>query len=136
MTAGLGRDIWLHEGFACYTEWLWSEARGFDTVETWARRHHGRLADDPVGWTLADPGVTHMFDDAVYKRGGLTLYALRGAFGARGLLALLREWCAEYRDSLVTTADFEAFAQRRTDADLRPLFNAWLRSPALPTFPG
>ena len=22
------RDIWLHEGFACYAEWLWSEESG------------------------------------------------------------------------------------------------------------
>ena len=23
-----GSDIWLHEGFACYAEWLWSEESG------------------------------------------------------------------------------------------------------------
>ena len=26
VTAASLRDIWLHEGFACYAEWLWSEA--------------------------------------------------------------------------------------------------------------
>lgn len=25
-------DIWLHEGFACYKEWIWSEASGNGTV--------------------------------------------------------------------------------------------------------
>ena len=33
------RDIWLHEGFACYAEWLWSEASGSSCLP----RHHARL---------------------------------------------------------------------------------------------
>ena len=28
VTARRWRDIWLHEGFACYAEWLWSEESG------------------------------------------------------------------------------------------------------------
>ena len=28
VTARRWRDIWLHEGFACYAEWLWSEQSG------------------------------------------------------------------------------------------------------------
>ena len=28
VTARRWRDIWLHEGFACYAEWLWSEHSG------------------------------------------------------------------------------------------------------------
>ncbi len=28
LTLGVWRDIWLHEGFACYAEWLWSERSG------------------------------------------------------------------------------------------------------------
>src|ERR1700681_2890748 len=28
VTARRWRDIWLHEGFACYAEWLWSENSG------------------------------------------------------------------------------------------------------------
>ena len=28
-----GSDIWLHEGFACYAEWLWSEESGGETAD-------------------------------------------------------------------------------------------------------
>ena len=28
LTVRSWRDIWLHEGFACYAEWLWSEESG------------------------------------------------------------------------------------------------------------
>ena len=34
------KDIWLHEGFACYAEWLWSEESGRETADEWAAHHH------------------------------------------------------------------------------------------------
>ena len=37
------RDIWLHEGFACYAEWLWSEHSGGPKAAELARQHHQRL---------------------------------------------------------------------------------------------
>ena len=32
LTLGEWRDIWLHEGFACYAEWLWSEESGKESA--------------------------------------------------------------------------------------------------------
>jgi aminopeptidase N len=132
LTAAQGRDIWLHEGFACYTEWLWSERRGFESADRCAREHWTPLADDPGDWPLADPGVHHMFDDAVYKRGALAVHALRGVLGDEAFFGLLAAWCAERAYSCVSTGDFVAFAQAHADADLAPLFDAWLYRPGLP----
>ena len=28
LTTATWKDIWLHEGFACYAEWIWSEEAG------------------------------------------------------------------------------------------------------------
>ena len=47
VTAASLSDIWLHEGFACYAEWLWSEAVGRTTAQEEARRHHALLARSP-----------------------------------------------------------------------------------------
>ena len=56
VTLARWRDIWLHEGFACYCEWLWSEASGGDSADHWARHHHERLSGLDQDLVLADPG--------------------------------------------------------------------------------
>ncbi len=49
VTAASLRDIWLHEGFACYAEWLWSESIGRTTAQEEAERHHALLAASAPG---------------------------------------------------------------------------------------
>ena len=135
VTLARWQDIWLHEGFACYCEWLWSEASGGDTADQWARHHHGRLTELDQELVLADPGPELMFDDRVYKRGALTLHALRLTVGDDAFFSMLRDWVAEHTGGSVTTEDFRAFAVGRTGADLDGLFDQWLNEPALPDLP-
>ncbi|WP_377324357.1 M1 family metallopeptidase [Pimelobacter simplex] len=130
------QDIWLHEGFACYAEWLWSEESGGPrTCDEWARHHHERLASLPQDLVLADPGPELMFDDRVYKRGALTLHALRAAVGDEAFFGLLKAWAAERRGASVTTSEFLDFAGERTGADVAGLLGPWLNETALPGFP-
>ncbi|WP_035280662.1 M1 family metallopeptidase [Brevibacterium album] len=112
VTLSAWSDIWLHEGFACYAEWLWSEVSGRDDAEAWARRHHARLSALPQDLVLTDPGPADMFDDRVYKRGALALHALRRAAGDEAFFCLLRAWTAEHRHGNATTEDFLALAER------------------------
>ncbi|HSV38438.1 MAG TPA: M1 family metallopeptidase, partial [Nocardioidaceae bacterium] len=49
------KDIWLHEGFACYAEWLWSEHSSRDTADVHARTHWDRLDALPQNLVLGDP---------------------------------------------------------------------------------
>lgn len=130
------QHIWLHEGFACYSEWLWSEAAGLERADWHARHHYSRLADQPQDLLLADPGPADMFDDRVYKRGALTLHALRGRVGDEVFFTILRTWVERYNGRTVVSADFEALAAEVSDQDLRSLFDGWLRGTALPAFPG
>lgn len=132
VTAKRWRHIWLHEGFACYAEWLWSEHSGRRSADDWARHYHQRLADSPQDLLLADPGPRDMFDDRVYKRGALTLHALRGRLGDGNFFALLRDWTTRYRHSTVVTDDFTGLASHYTHESLRSLFQAWLYSTKVP----
>ena len=132
VTAASLSDIWLHEGFACYAEWLWSEAVGRTTAQEEARRHHALLARRSQDLVLTDPGAHRTFDDRVYKRGALTLHILRRAVGDDAFFALLRSWVDTHRFGVVTTADFEAMVRTRTGVDPVALLGPWLRERALP----
>jgi aminopeptidase N len=129
------RDIWLHEGFACYAEWLWSEASGSETADVRARAHHARLRGLKQDLLLSDPGPQLMFDDRVYKRGALTLHALRRTVGDGPFFDLLRAWVAENDGGSVDTADFVELAVGRLGAELNELFDAWLHELPLPALP-
>lgn len=128
------RDIWLNEGFACYAEWLWFEAMGADTADAAARRAHARLADLAQDLVISDPGADLMFDDRLYKRGALTLHAVRLTIGEDPFFDLLRGWCSAYVNACVTTEDFRRFVD---DAghDLEALLDAWLDAGPLPPLP-
>src|SRR5690606_26076738 len=128
-------DIWLHEGFACYAEWLWSENSGGRSAHAHALDAHRGLARKPQDILLEDPGPKDMFDDRIYKRGALTLHALRVQLGDEPFFTLLRTWTAEHRHGNVTTAMFKDFAARFSDVSLRPLWEAWLRTRELPPAP-
>ncbi|GGK60549.1 M1 family metallopeptidase [Nocardia camponoti] len=135
LTLGQWRDIWLHEGFACYAEWLWSEASGGPTADQLARAARTNLARQPQDIIVGDPGPQDMFDDRVYKRGALTLHALRLELRDKMFFDLVREWTSRYRHGSVTTEDFVDLAGHYTFTPLRGLFAAWLGTKPLPQLP-
>jgi aminopeptidase N len=132
VTARQWRDIWLHEGFACYAEWLWSEHSGGSSAAELARHYHQKLRAAPQDLLLADPGPRDMFDDRVYKRGALTLHALRSRLGDENFFALLKDWTTRYRHDNAVTEDFTGLAADYCSQPLAPLWDSWLYSRAVP----
>lgn len=137
LTVRSWQDIWLNEGFACYAEWLWSEASGGPPADEHARRWRAQLRRSPQDLVLANPGPERIFDDAVYKRGALTLHALRGALGTAGFVALLHDWTRRHAHGVVTTADLRDLAVEHAPdpGTVSDLLSAWLDRPELPTVP-
>ena len=76
-----------------------------------------------------------MFDDRVYKRGALTVHALRLELRDHLFFELIREWTARYRHSAITTEEFVDLAGHYSVAPLRGLFAIWLGTKPLPQLP-
>ena len=134
LTAGTWRDIWLHEGFACYAEWIWSEAAGNLSADERARDAWSRLDSLESDITIGDPGAADMFDDRVYKRGALALHALRLAAGDRAFFAMLRSWVGARRHSTVTCEQFleHVDAHLPLSVSAADFLRPWLFETALP----
>ncbi len=129
-------DIWLHEGFATWSEWIWSEHEGRDSAHDIFSRLYATPATDTDFWTPppGNPGEpASLFDGTIYDRGGLTLQALREKVGDRTFFRILRDWAAQNRYGNVKTAQFIALAERDSGRDLRHFFDGWLYQPAKPT---
>ncbi|MDN5766953.1 MAG: M1 family metallopeptidase [Humibacillus sp.] len=126
-------DIWLNEGFATYSEWLWQERfRGIPVAASAKQAYDG---EHDWSGKVASPGRDHIFDDLVYTRGALTLQALRLKIGDAAFFRLLRAWPTAHRYGNADTADFIAFTERLTGKNLNGFFHTWLYSAGKPSLP-
>ena len=124
------RDIWLNEGFATYSEWLWL-AHVFDDPgvpqEIFDDLYSNISRQDPF-WdvVIGDPGSDSLFDDPVYARGAMTLVALRERVGDDDFFQILRRWASSHALSNGSTPQFIRLAERISGSSLDALFNEWL----------
>lgn len=126
-------DIWLNEGFATYAEWLWSESQGRDTAQQLFDALYATPSDDPF-WSVevSNPGPAAIFDEPVYKRGAMTLHALRVEVGDPVFFGILLTWAADNSGASVTTQQFESTASTAAGRDLTAFFDTWLHSTMKP----
>lgn len=128
------RDMWLNEGFASFSEWLYAETHGGDTAQ---KSFDALYASHPANdkwWTfiVAEPGAHHEFDSPVYDRGSLALQAFRNKVGDKTFHLVLRGWAAAHRYGNATIEDFVAYASKVTHQNLKPFFQTWLYTGARP----
>ncbi|MET0418593.1 MAG: M1 family metallopeptidase, partial [Actinoplanes sp.] len=128
------QDIWLNEGFATYAEWLWAEKSGQSTARARFDRAYATYPWDQPEKT-GDPGVRGLFGDAVYQRGGMTVYALHEEIGDAAFDRLVKTWTTEYRDGNATTDDLIKLAEEVSGKQLDGFFQAWLFGATKPPRP-
>ncbi|MEU6483773.1 M1 family metallopeptidase [Streptomyces sp. NPDC046887] len=128
------KDIWVNEGFARYSQWLWSEKEGEGTAQELADYVYAlHPADDPF-WTVkpGDPGPDKQFDIAVYDRGALALQALRNTVGDQHFFAILQGWPQKFAHGNASVGDFVKYAEQVSGKPLAGLFDTWLYQPSKP----
>jgi aminopeptidase N len=128
-------DIWLNEGFASFSEWIYDERHGGATAQQRFDALYARDASDRL-WARPPAelgGPEFLFTAAPYIRGAMTLQALRVKLGDTAFFALLRAWYARNRDGNVTTADFVAQAEEIGGNQLHAFFDTWLYKAGKPT---
>ena len=132
------QDIWLNEGFATWSQWMW-QARGEDAR---LRKTFDDEFNAPykfIGirhfWKLPPgaPGPKKLFAAAVYVRGGMTLEALREKLGDATFYSILRDWVSQHLYGNGTTQQFIALAEADSGVSLAHFFDLWLFQPRKPS---
>ena len=128
-------DIWLNEGFARFSEWIYEERHGGRTAQARFDTLYARAPSHSfwVNAPAALPGPEVMFSSPPYDRGAMTLQALRVKVGDPTFFAILRTWYRENRNGNVTTAEFVDLSERLSGQQLDQFFNVWLYTSGKPT---
>jgi aminopeptidase N len=119
------RHVWLAEGFATYSEWVWSQAHGNGTTEQLFKATYAQYPKNNAFWKEPLVRPAYALDLQAYFRGAMTLQALRNRVGSPTFFAIMRTWVRVHRHSNADSADFAALATRLSGQDLRSFFHAW-----------
>jgi aminopeptidase N len=125
-------DIWLNEGFATWSEWIYSERTGGTTAQEEFDALYALPPEDegyedlwyPAPLNLSGP--EELFHTPVYDRGAMTLQALRVKVGDEVFFEILRAWYEENSGGNVTTEDFVELSERVSGQELGRFFQIWL----------
>ncbi|MYW62814.1 M1 family peptidase [Streptomyces sp. SID8379] len=131
------KDIWINEGFARYSQWLWSEKEGEGTAQELADYAYAQHPADDAFWTVkpGDPGAENQFDAAVYDRGAMAIQALRNAVGEKKFFKILKGWPGQHAYGNAKVSDFVSYAEKVSGKPLAGLFDTWLYQPSKPSAP-
>lgn len=122
-------DIWLNEGFAEFTSYLYLEGGG--PTDSYYASTYSKPPDSPF-WTVppaVPPTGAELFDPAIYERGAAALAALRIIVGEGEFFDIMKTWATDHRYGNVTTSQFVALTKARSskpDARLDQFFQDWL----------
>jgi aminopeptidase N len=125
-------DMWLNEGFATFSEWIYAEMHGGQSAHQSFEDLYAIPESDPAFEDLwfpppaALPHPSQLFSTPVYDRGGMTLQALREKVGDPTFFDIVRSWYADNKYGNVTTADFIAHAEQVSGQQLDNFFHVWL----------
>jgi aminopeptidase N len=135
VTLARWRDIWINEGFAEFSSWLWEEHTGGRTTAQHLSDLMSLPASDTDEWLPApgNPGSADaIFSTSVYDRGAATLAALREKLGDHTFFAIMRGWLVAHRHGNASVAQFTAYAAKVAHRNLDAFFERWLYKKAKP----
>lgn len=126
-------DMWIHEGFASYSEALYMECTAGKSA--YLKYINGLKAgirnDKPV---IGPRGVNKEGSDDMYPKGALLLHTLRSVINDDSLFfSILKGIQQKYKWKTVDSGEIEQYFSSVSGLDLTPVFDQYLRKTEVPT---
>jgi aminopeptidase N len=127
------QDIWLKEGLATYSEWLWeSREYGIDSITAYADMQRSvNSIDERIG----QPPPDELYGFESYDGGAMVAHALRLQVGDEAFFNILRTYLERYKYGNAGTEEFIAVAEEVSGQELSAFFDSWLMQTELPDWP-
>lgn len=130
-------NIWLNEGFAVYSEVLWTENLwGIEAYHEHINQLDlGSYIDDKLQRDEGGSG-SHIMDIVVYFKGAWTLHMLRGIVGDSVMMQILQNYVQQpdLRYGTATTDDFCNVAEQVSGMELSWFFDQWFYNVGRPQY--
>ena len=125
-------DMWIHEGFGQYVESVFIECQyGYNKAKQYLfGLQNGVDNDKPL---IGHYGVNNMGSYDMYPKGALLLNTIRNVINNDSLWwELLLKYSQTFRHKIIDTETVIAFFNQESKMNLTPIFNQYLRYPAIP----
>ena len=127
-------DMWIHEGFTCYSENLYLDYHfGKEAAATYVIGLRKNIRNDrPL---IGKYGKNHRGSDDIYYKGANMLHTLRTVVNDDELWRqTLRGLNSEFYHQTVSSLQVENYLQDHLDLNLKGFFDQYLRATELPIF--
>ncbi|WP_236705185.1 M1 family metallopeptidase [Hymenobacter sp. AT01-02] len=127
-------DMWVHEGFTCYSEGLFVESQfGKKAGQQYIHGQRRNIQND--GPIIGPYEVNKEGSGDMYDKGSNMLNMIRTAVVPDDAKwrELLRGLSRTFYHQTVTTEQIVSYFNQQTGQDLTPVFNQFLRHPGIPT---
>lgn len=140
ITCETAADMWINEGWASYserifTEWLYGSAAYRTSIRS---NHRDVLLNAPRNdggyFPLNNIPESITYGQTVYNKGADVAHSLRGFMGDENFFQAIHDLISEYQFNTLNSVQMRDFFQAYTTEDLTEFFNGWVFQPGYPDF--
>lgn len=131
-------DVWLSEGFATYSEAIYTEEMyGYEAMLDY---FYDNIQQYYMGWagggahTIYDPTFNNYFNPVQYEKAASILHMLRKTVGDDDFFTILQDYFQQFHNQCVITEDLKQVVETVTGNDYDQFFQQWIYEPGIPTY--
>ncbi len=134
-TCATAEDMWLNEGFASYSEGIFTESvYGTEAYKDYERANHDEVLrrvhlKDGAYYPVSGVPSNQTYSNTVYEKGADMVHTIRGILGDDVFFDALKEFQETHKFSDINSDIFRDFLSNFSGKDLTSFFDTWIKKP-------